>query len=61
MKHFSIALLFCSLAFGKKAPTPQTSPLDDYIREASQSSSAGAEAATGSLWSPDARFGESRR
>jgi flagellar L-ring protein precursor FlgH len=57
MKHFYICLLFCSLAFGKKAPTPQTSPLDDYIREASQSASAAAEATTGSLWSPEARFG----
>jgi flagellar L-ring protein FlgH len=57
MKHFCIALLFCSLAFGKKAPITQTSPLDDYIREAGQSSSAPSEANAGSLWSPDARFG----
>jgi flagellar L-ring protein precursor FlgH len=57
MRHFCIALLFCSLAFGKKAPTQPTSPLDDYIREASQSSSAPSEASAGSLWSPEARLG----
>lgn len=58
MKHFCIALLWCSLAFGKKAQAPQTSPLEDYIREADQNSLAPGQATGGSLWSPDARFGD---
>ena len=41
MKHFCIALLSCSLAFGRRRIAPQTSPLEDYIREAGSESSAG--------------------
>ena len=59
MKQLLPVLLLCSVAaFGKKAQQPQTSPLDDYIRDANQHSSAAQERTSGSLWSPDARLGD---
>lgn len=58
MKLFCVALLCCSLTFGKKAQAPQMSPLDEYVRDADQRTSGSQERSSGSLWSPDARLGD---
>lgn len=57
MKHFLIALLFCSMALAKKPQAPQPTPLELYIQEAGQRT-ASSSATPGSLWLPDARLGD---
>ena len=58
MKHILIALLVCSAAAAKKPEAPPPNSLDEFLQEAMAASGSAQGASAGSLWTPDARFGD---